>query len=114
MLAQEGKTLFSAGFIVITTVFVFYSPVLTHEAADKLCHVIWGIRNQAQKDISKFFPLKQDSIVCGAVVGLELSKDPADIKQLLDKCKRHGLSIWIPSGCWQEGSKDAASLDLQE
>ncbi|BDA50174.1 hypothetical protein COCOBI_15-3030 [Coccomyxa sp. Obi] len=96
-----------------SVIFVFYSPVLTHEAADKLCHVIWGMRNQAQKDIGNSFPLKRGSIVYGTVAGLELSRDPADIKKLLEKCRCHGLSIWVPSGCWQEGSMDAANADLR-
>ncbi|CAL8465317.1 g4852 [Coccomyxa elongata] len=95
-----------------SVIFVFYSPVLTHEAADKLCHIIWGMRNQAQKDIGNTFPLKCSSIVYEAVAGLQLSKDAADIKQLLEKCRRHGLSIWVPSGCWQEGSMDAANAGL--
>lgn len=28
-----------------SVIFVFYTPVLTHEAADKLCHIIWGMRS---------------------------------------------------------------------
>lgn len=82
--------------------------VLTHAS------LLLLLRKQAQMDISNSFPLKRSSIVYGAVAGLQLSKDAADIKQLLEKCRRHGLSIWIPSGCWQEGSMHAASAGLQE
>ncbi|CAL8465316.1 g4851 [Coccomyxa elongata] len=71
------------------------------------------IRIQAQNDINNSFPLKRGSIAYGAVAGL-LYKDAADIKQLLKKCRHHGLSIWILSECWQEGSMHAAGAGPQE
>lgn len=38
-------TTYGAALARESVIFVFYSPVLTHEAADKLCDVIWGMRS---------------------------------------------------------------------
>lgn len=70
------------------------------------------LRVQAENDLGNVHRnryLMRDSTVYGAVAGLELSTDSEDVQKLLNKCRRHGLSLWLPSGCWQEGTKHAAT-----
>ncbi|BDA50173.1 hypothetical protein COCOBI_15-3020 [Coccomyxa sp. Obi] len=104
---KDGAASVGSSFIL-----VYYTPVLTHEAADRLCHVFRSNRHQAQSDNGKSLPLKWDKTAYGAVAGLLLSEDVEDVQLLSDKCKHYGWSIWLPSGCLQEGRKHAAYCDV--
>lgn len=71
------------------------------------CYILLLHRDAAQNDVGNSMPLKQEHTVYGALAGLLLSTDAKDVQQLVEKCRRHGLFIWVPSGCWLEGSKQA-------
>ncbi|BDA49974.1 hypothetical protein COCOBI_15-1020 [Coccomyxa sp. Obi] len=87
---------------------VYYAPVLTNDAADNLRWLIRDLRDLGQLGVPEAAPFGHNKTIYGAVAGLQLSMDAEDIQVLLQKCTMDGLAVHLPSGCWLEGTRDAA------